>query len=98
MAFVYAEVLARVVLQATTSSIARAALLGNNTYDHTELDRRTNVLACPMRSAGLLDLIYFKAADESYDGGERNCGVTLFMKHAAFCIRTVEFYFFLSLP
>ena len=70
MAFVYAEVLARVVLQATTSSIARAALLGNNTYDHTELDRRTNVLACPMRSAGLLDLIYFKAADESYDGGE----------------------------
>ena len=90
MAFVYAEVLARVVLQATTSSIARAALLGNNTYDHTELDRRTNVLACPMRSAGLLDLIYFKAADESYDGGERNLR-TIFLSINLLCTDTFDF-------
>ena len=69
VAITYADVLADIVLHASSSSIVKVALMGNNSDDSTELDRATNVSRCPMPSAGLLDLIYFRAVDENNDGG-----------------------------
>ena len=69
VAITYADILSDVVLHATTSNIVKVALMGNNSDNNTELDRITNVACCPMKSAGLLDLVFFKAVDESNDEG-----------------------------
>lgn len=69
MAITYAEILADICLHSTTSVIHKIALLGNNGNEATEHEKIMSVSQSPMKSAGLLDLVHFRAIGEAEDGG-----------------------------
>ncbi|XP_064645198.1 uncharacterized protein LOC135498737 [Lineus longissimus] len=61
----YTELMADIVLHGKTSNLQKRALVGNNTeYDGIH---KRETFKHPMKSAGLLDLVNFKAAKESDD-------------------------------
>ena len=68
VACTFVELLADITLHGSTSAVQKRALVGNN-KDITDLHRK-NTYKIPMKSAGLLDLVYFKAENESKDWGK----------------------------
>jgi len=69
VAITYADILSDICIHGNTSIIQKLALLGTN-KDISGLHRMAVIPRCPMPSAGLLDLVYFHAAEESYDGSK----------------------------
>ena len=69
VAITYADILADICIHGNTSTIQKMALLGTN-KEMGGLHRIAVIPKCPMPSAGLLDLVYFHAAEESFDGSE----------------------------
>ena len=69
VAITYADVLADICLHGNTSSIQKMALVGRLS-DTGGGKRGGGTESCPMASCGLLDLVYFRAARESNDGGQ----------------------------
>ena len=76
VAVTYADIMADLCLHGTTSSIQKVALVGTN-KDVSNIHQMAAQPACPMRSAGLLDLLHFRAVAETQDAsrsllGDRN--------------------------
>ena len=63
----YTDIMADICLHGNTSDIQKVALVGNNKV--VEGIERQNIES-PMASAGLLDLVYFRAVGEAHDGSE----------------------------
>ena len=70
VAITYTDSLADICLHGSTSNIQKVALVGSNP-DVQDLHKKAMLPRCPLLSAGLLDLVYFHAAKESHDEGER---------------------------
>ncbi|ELT91335.1 hypothetical protein CAPTEDRAFT_201911 [Capitella teleta] len=68
VAITYADVLTDICLHGATSNVQKIALLGRIS-DARSPERLTGVRKCPISSAGLLDLVNFKACKESNDRG-----------------------------
>lgn len=63
----YTDTLADICLHGTTSNIQKMALVGDNR--DVSLLHRISQPVCPLNSAGLLDLAYFRGLHEKSDGG-----------------------------
>ena len=70
VAVTYADCLADVCLHGSTSNIQKVALVGAN-KDTTLIHKVVSVQNKAMKSAGLLDLVYFTASQETHDRGEK---------------------------
>ncbi|KAI0211151.1 transmembrane protein 232 [Lamellibrachia satsuma] len=68
VAITYTNILADICLHGITSGIQKLALVGTNRDTH-EIHKLAKEAQWPMRSAGLVDLVYFHAVLEATDGG-----------------------------
>ena len=68
MAITYTDILADVCLHGSTAEIQKLALMGVN-RDMADPFKR-GFTSVPLPSAGLLDLAFFKAINETKDGGK----------------------------
>ena len=96
VAVTYTDTLADICLHGDTSTIQKTALVGNNT--DLSLLHTKSAPQCPMRSAGLLDLAYFKGLHEKQDKGRFYFKLSSPCNHAItrfcdmMCLQFVGFY------
>ena len=69
MAVTYANILTDICLNASTSVIQKRSLIGQN-RDVRLVHRISSVPKCPLRSAGLVDLVFFHAVQDSDHEGK----------------------------
>ncbi|XP_074661362.1 transmembrane protein 232-like [Tubulanus polymorphus] len=67
VAITYADLLTDIVLHGATANIQKRALVGTN-VEYNNVEKRSSH-AIPMKSAGLLDLVYFISENETKDWG-----------------------------
>lgn len=67
VAITYTDILADICLHGGSADIQKLALMGSNRDIADPFKRSNNTL--PLHSAGLLDMAFFKAVNESRDGG-----------------------------
>lgn len=78
LAVTYADILADICLNASTSVIRKRSLIGQN-RDVRLVHRTSSTPNCPLHSAGLIDLVFFNAVQDSgCEGRIRLCFFSFF--------------------